>query len=105
VSFYDRGVINKKEKLPMLIDILLWIVFGALAGWIASMIMGTDGQMGAGSNIIVGIVGAFIGGFVVRFLTGIDAEGFNITSLIVAVIGAVILLAIMKALGGRNATV
>lgn len=86
----------------MLIDIVLWVVFGALAGWIASMIMNTDGQMGAVGNIVVGIIGAFIGGFVVRFFTGIDAAGFNIASLIVAVIGAVILLAIMKMLGGRS---
>lgn len=84
---------------------LLWVLFGALAGWIASMIMKTDGEMGAMSNIIVGIVGAFIGGFVVRFFTGMEATGFNITSLIVAVIGAVILLAVMKALGGRSASV
>jgi len=86
----------------MLIDILLWIVFGALAGWIASMIMKTDGDMGAVGNIVVGIVGAFIGGFVVRFFTGMDTQGFNIVSLIVAVIGAVILLAIVKAMSGRG---
>jgi len=86
----------------MLIDILLWIVFGALAGWIASMIMKTDGDMGAVGNIVVGIVGAFIGGFVVRFFTGMDTQGFNIVSLIVAVIGSVILLAIVKAMSGRG---
>ncbi len=86
----------------MIMDVLLWILFGALAGWIASMIMKTDGQMGAMGNIVVGIVGAFIGGFVVRFFTGMEAEGFNIMSLIVAVIGAVILLAIMKMVSGRG---
>lgn len=83
-------------------DVLLWIVFGALAGWIASMIMKTNAEMGALSNIIVGIVGAFIGGFVVRFFTGMEAEGFNVMSLVVAVLGAVILLALMKALSGRS---
>lgn len=46
----------------MLVDFVLWIVLGALAGWIASMIMGTNAQMGALSNIVVGVVGAFIGG-------------------------------------------
>lgn len=86
----------------MVIDMLLWIVFGGLAGWIASIIMKTNGDMGALSNIIVGIVGAFVGGFVVRFFTGMEAEGFNVMSLLVAVLGAVILLAIMKALGGRG---
>lgn len=86
----------------MLMDMLAWIIFGALAGWLASIIMKTNGEMGALSNIVVGIVGAFIGGFVVRFLTGMEAEGFNFMSLLVAVLGAVILLAIMKALSGRS---
>lgn len=43
--------------------IISWIIVGALAGWIASMIMGKNAQMGALANIGVGVVGAFIGGF------------------------------------------
>lgn len=86
----------------MLLDVVLWVLFGALAGWIASMIMKTDAQMGAAANIVVGIVGAFIGGFVVRLLTGNEVDGFNITSLIVAILGAVILLAIVKAFTRRR---
>lgn len=78
----------------------MWVVFGALAGWIASMIMRTDKQMGALANIAVGILGAFVGGFVVQFLTGAQPEGFNIASLLVAVLGAVILLALFKAIRG-----
>ena len=80
-----------------MLDFVLWIVFGALAGWIASMIMKTDAQMGALANIVVGIIGAFIGGFLVRTLTGTDVSGFNIWSLLVAILGAVVLLAIVKA--------
>lgn len=80
-----------------MIDIVLWILFGALAGWIASMIIGTNEQQGAIGNIIVGILGAFIGGFVVRSLTGDTVGGFNFASLLVAILGAVILLAIVKA--------
>jgi uncharacterized membrane protein YeaQ/YmgE (transglycosylase-associated protein family) len=79
----------RREK--MLLNIVLWIIFGALAGWIASMIMGRDAQMGALTNIIVGIVGALIGGFVMNALGAPGVTGFNIWSLIVAVIGAVIL--------------
>ncbi len=86
----------------MLLDIVLWILFGALAGWIASKIMKTDAQMGALANIVVGIIGAFIGGFLVRTLTGNDVEGFSITSLIVAILGSVILLAIVKAFNRRG---
>lgn len=73
-------------------SILGWIVLGALAGWIASIIVGTDAQMGAIANIIVGIVGAFIGGFLVSFIGGQGFTGFNLWSLIVAIIGAVVLL-------------
>jgi uncharacterized membrane protein YeaQ/YmgE (transglycosylase-associated protein family) len=77
--------------------IILWLIFGALAGWIASKIMNTDGEQGAVANIVVGIIGAMIGGFVFSTLGGQDVTGFNIYSLVVAVVGAVILLAIVKA--------
>lgn len=77
--------------------IILWLIFGALAGWIASKIMNTDEQQGAVANIVVGIVGAMIGGFVFSTLGGQSVTGFNIYSLVVAVVGAVILLAILKA--------
>lgn len=86
----------------MLWDIILWIILGALAGWIASMIMKTNEQMGAFANIVVGIIGAFIGGLIVRGLTGNTVDGLSIWGLVVAVIGAVILLAIVKAFTGRN---
>lgn len=94
----------KRRKAIMLLDIILWIIFGALAGWIASMIMNTDAEQSAAGNIIVGILGAFLGGFVVRLLTDSDVSGFNVFSLIVAIFGAVILLAIVKAVGGIGRT-
>ena len=80
-----------------MINIIAWIIFGALAGWIASIIMKTNAQQGAVGNIIVGILGAFIGGFLVRTLTDSDVDGFNLVSLLTAIVGAVILLAIVKA--------
>lgn len=81
-----------------MIDILLWIILGAIAGWIASKIMNTDAEMGAMANIVVGILGALIGGFVVQVVTGADTTtGFNFTTLLTAIVGAVILLAIVKA--------
>lgn len=83
-------------------SIVAWVILGALAGWIASMIMGTDQQMGAVSNIVVGIIGAFIGGFLVETFTGTTTQGFNLVSLIVAIIGAVILLAIFRVINGRS---
>jgi len=77
-------------------SIIAWIVLGALAGWIASMIMGTNSQQGCLMDIVVGIVGAFIGGFVMSLFGGPGVSGFNIPSIIVSIIGAVILLAIVK---------
>ncbi|MBK9711106.1 MAG: GlsB/YeaQ/YmgE family stress response membrane protein [Kouleothrix sp.] len=75
---------------------LAWIVFGAIAGWVASMIAGTNERQGCLLNIVVGVVGAFIGGFLYNLLTGNSLDfGFNIRSFVVAVIGAVILLAIL----------
>ena len=78
-------------------NILLWILFGAIAGWIASLIMKTDARQGALLNIVVGIVGAMVGGFIFNLLGGAGVTGFNLYSLGVAVIGAIILLAIVKA--------
>lgn len=73
-----------------------WIVIGALAGWIASIITGNNKKMGAGMNILVGIVGGFIGGFVMNLLGGYGVTGFNLWSLLVAVAGSVILLLIVN---------
>jgi len=79
-------------------DIILWIVFGALVGWVASLIMKTDGEQGALLNIVVGIVGAVVGGWVMNFFGESDVTGFNLYSFLVALLGAVILIAIVKAL-------
>ncbi|HEX5809822.1 MAG TPA: GlsB/YeaQ/YmgE family stress response membrane protein [Anaerolineales bacterium] len=71
---------------------ILWIIFGALAGWIASMIMGRNAQMGALANIIVGIIGAILGGWIMSAFGAQGVSGFNLTSLIVAILGAIVLL-------------
>lgn len=78
--------------------IILWIIFGALVGWIASIIMKTDAQQGALLNIIVGIIGAVLGGWIMNFFGQSGTTGFNIYSFIVAIIGACVLIAIVKAL-------
>lgn len=79
-------------------NILLWIIFGALAGWIASIIVGTNEQQGALSNIVVGIVGALIGGFIFGLFGGEGVSEFSLYSLLVAVVGATVLLWIVKAM-------
>lgn len=76
----------------MLVNILLWIILGALAGWIASKVMNRDAQMGATANIVVGILGALIGGFIFNVLGLSSGGGFNLYTLLVATIGAIVLL-------------
>ena len=82
--------------------LLAWIIFGALAGWVASKITGRDDQMGCLTNIVVGVIGAFIGGAIVGLFTGGFDIGFNLGSFIVAVVGAVILLAVVNLVFGRK---
>lgn len=76
--------------------IIAWIIFGALVGWVASLIMKTDEEQGALLNIVVGIIGAFIGGFIMSLFNGEGVTGFNIPSLLVALLGACVLLWIVK---------
>jgi len=73
-------------------NIFVWIVFGALAGWIASILMGKNKKMGAIANIVTGVVGAFIGGYIMDFFGAEGVTGFNLQSLVVAIIGAVVFL-------------
>lgn len=77
--------------------IILWVVFGGLVGWIASLIMNTDENQGIIENIVVGIIGAIIGGWIVGFLGNSPVNGFNLYSFLVAILGAVILILIVKA--------
>lgn len=80
--------------------IVVWLVIGGIAGWLASIVMGKNEKMGIGANIITGIIGAFLGGWVVSLMGG-SADvltGFNLPSLATAFGGAVILLAILRAI-------
>lgn len=83
-----------------MINFIVWLLFGALVGWLASIVMRTDAQQGALLNIIVGIVGAFIGGFVFNMLgiggSNINNSDFSLGALIVSFIGAVVLLGIIN---------
>jgi uncharacterized membrane protein YeaQ/YmgE (transglycosylase-associated protein family) len=72
--------------------ILLLIIFGALAGWIASVVMKTNSQQGTIGDILLGIVGAVVGGLLMGVLGAPGVTGFNLYSLIVAVVGAVVLI-------------
>lgn len=77
-------------------NFIAWIIFGALVGWLASIIMGTDRDQGALGNIVVGIIGALVGGFLSNLLGGPGVTGFNLVSLVVAIIGASLLLLLIR---------
>ncbi len=83
--------------------ILAWLVVGLIAGFLASRVM-RGGGSGLIGDIIVGIVGALIGGFLATNLLNMPnaVNGINVTSILVAFIGAVILLALLRAVGGRR---
>jgi uncharacterized membrane protein YeaQ/YmgE (transglycosylase-associated protein family) len=83
--------------------IVLWVVIGALAGWIGSKIMGTDARQGAVANIVLGVIGAVVGGFVSQALFG-DSRSNNglIVSFLVALVGACLVIGVWKAVAGRR---
>jgi uncharacterized membrane protein YeaQ/YmgE (transglycosylase-associated protein family) len=83
-------------------SILGWIVFGLIAGFIASKIVNREGQ-GFVLDVVLGIVGAVVGGYLLTFFTGQPYQsGFNIPSMIVAIIGAIIVLVLYHAVVGRR---
>lgn len=77
-------------------NFLLWIVFGAIVGWVASMIMKTDNQQGMLMNIVFGVVGAFLGGWLFEMFGAQGVTGFNLYSFVVALVGAVIVIGLAK---------
>jgi uncharacterized membrane protein YeaQ/YmgE (transglycosylase-associated protein family) len=83
-------------------SIIGWLVIGGVAGWLASLIMGTSERQGCITNILLGIVGALVGGLVWGMISGDDfVAEFSVGTLLVATLGAVIILAIYRALTGR----
>ena len=80
-------------------NFIIWLVIGGVIGWLASLIMKTDGQQGIILNIVVGIVGAFLGGWLISPLVGvgtINQNNFSLPALGVSLVGALILLAIVN---------
>ena len=81
-----------------MLGFIIWLIVGGIIGWLASLIMKTDGQQGILLNVVVGIIGAFIGGWLIAPLIGgsTGTAGFDIMGFIAALIGAIILLAIVN---------
>ncbi len=84
-------------------SVIGWIVFGLIAGFIASRLVNRGGE-GLVLDIVLGVLGAVVGGWVFTFFGADGVTGFNLYSMIVAVIGAVIVLVIYHAIAGRRAT-
>lgn len=90
----------------MIIDIIAWIVLGAIAGYIAGFLVKGDESLGVIGHIVLGIIGAFVGGFLFRIL-GIGnptagGDQINVMSIIAAVVGAVIVVVIASMVTGRG---
>ena len=85
-------------------SIIGWIVLGAIAGWVAGLLVKGDEGMGVIGHIVLGIVGALLGGFVVTLVTNEDPmDGvLDISSLLTAVIGAVVVVIVVGAIQGRS---
>jgi uncharacterized membrane protein YeaQ/YmgE (transglycosylase-associated protein family) len=86
-------------------NLILWLIAGAVIGYIASRIMGTNSQQGLLLDIVVGVVGAFLAGWFLTPLFGIgtiNQNDFSLPALLVSLLGAVLLLAIVKLLTGQR---
>lgn len=80
-------------------NIIIILIVGGVLGWLASLVMRTDGQQGIFLNVVVGIIGALLAGFIITPLIGgapITNGAFDIRSLIASFLGAVVLLAIIN---------
>jgi uncharacterized membrane protein YeaQ/YmgE (transglycosylase-associated protein family) len=74
---------------------IIWLIVGGIVGWLASLIMRTDGQQGIILNIVVGIVGAVIAGLILGGGT-INQDPLDLTAILYSLLGAIILLAIVN---------
>ena len=82
-----------------MVNFIVWLIAGAIIGWLASRIMGTNGQQGLLLDIVVGVVGAFVAGWFLTPLFGvstINQANFSVPALLVSLGGAVILLAVVR---------
>jgi uncharacterized membrane protein YeaQ/YmgE (transglycosylase-associated protein family) len=84
-------------------DIISWVVVGALAGWVASLVMNTDERQGGLANVFVGVVGALVGGYLMHLMdkAGATANAFHVRNFLVALGGAIVVLFLYKLMSKR----
>ena len=86
-------------------NFIIWLIVGGIVGWLASIVMRTNGQQGLLLNIVVGIVGAFVAGMFLTPLLGIatiNQNNFSLPGVLVSVVGAIILLAVINLFSGKR---
>ncbi len=81
--------------------ILLWLLFGAIVGWLASIVMTTNRRMGLIANIIIGLVGSALGMWLMETLGFGRVDTFSLSGMLVSVGGAALLIAIITAFNRR----
>ena len=84
-------------------NIIVWLVIGGLIGWVASMVMGTNGRQGILLNVVVGIAGAALGGWLfggVLSTSTINQGNLSFSGIMVSLVGAIILIAALKMFRG-----
>ena len=87
------------QRKTSILNLIIWLIIGGIVGWLASLMMRTDGQQGIVLNVVVGVVGAFLAGWFISPMVGvgtINQNNFSLASVLVSLVGAVILLAIVN---------
>jgi len=94
---------HRQARKPLLkglsMNFIIWLIVGGLIGWLASLLMKTDGQQGIILNVVVGIVGAMLAGWFISPLVGvgtINQDNFSLPALVVSFVGAAALLGIVN---------
>lgn len=82
--------------------ILIWILFGGLVGWIASILTHNNARMGLFANIIVGLIGCSLGGWLASLMGLGSISTFSLGGMLIAVMGAVVLLAVLNLIRGKR---
>ena len=85
-------------------NLIIYLIAGAIVGYIASRIMRTNSSQGLLLDIVVGVVGAFIAGYFISPLLGIGTinDAITIPTMLVTLLGSIVLLAIYKLLFGKK---
>ena len=87
----------------MVTNIIVWVILGGIAGWIASLV--TSSSRSIVGDILLGILGAVLGGWIMALVGGQGVTGFNVSSLVVAILGSIVLIWISRAIfNGRGTT-